>query len=422
MLDSLTHTALPISSTSVSDVQKWRAMFPALHQLINGKPLVYFDNAATTHKPQSVIDSVNEFYSNDNSNVHRGVHTLSQRATAKFENVRELVRKFVNANEVGEIIFTKGTTDAINTVADSFGNEFIGKGDEIVLSGMEHHSNIVPWQLLAKRTGAIIKVIPVLDDGSLDIEAYSNLLSERTKIIGITHLSNALGTINPIKRMAEMAHSVGAKVLVDSAQSIAHIVVDVQELDIDFLCFSGHKIYAPTGIGVLYGRKELLNAMPPYQGGGDMILSVSFENTVYNALPYKFEAGTPNIAGAIGLGKAIEFVQEIGIDTIANYEHELLDYATKRIQELPKVRIIGTAQSKASVLSFVIDGIHPHDVGSLLDRDGIAIRAGHHCAQPVMKRFGIPASNRASFAFYNTVAEIDVFIESLKSVISMFAH
>lgn len=421
MFDSLTHTASATSFSSL-DVMKLRALFPALHQYINGKPLVYFDNAATTHKPQSVIDSLSEFYSRDNSNVHRGVHTLSQRATTQFENARELIREYINAKEVEEIIFTKGTTDAINVVAGSYGEEFIGKDDEILLSGMEHHSNIVPWQLLAKRKGANIKVIPVLDDGSLDLEAYSNLLTARTKIVGVTHLSNALGTINPIKQMSEMAHAVGAKMLVDSAQSIAHTLVDVQELDIDFLCFSGHKIYAPTGIGVLYGKKDLLNTMPPYQGGGDMILSVSFENTVYNTLPYKFEAGTPNIAGAIGLGKAIEFVREVGVENIASYEHELLSYATKRIQELPSIRIIGTAENKASVLSFVIEGIHPHDVGSLLDRDGIAIRAGHHCAQPVMKRFGIPASNRASFAFYNTMEEIDVFIDSLKSVISMFAH
>lgn len=402
------------------NVQSIREDFPILSTMVYDKPLVYFDNAATTHKPRRVIEAIESFYTNSNSNVHRGVHLLSQHATNLYENARAVVKNYIHAASLEEIIFTRGTTEGINLVAHSFAARFLQPGDEIILSGMEHHSNIVPWQLAAERYGLLIKVIPIKDNGELDFDAYKQLLTPKTKLVGIVHISNALGTINPVREMISLAHECGAKVLVDGAQAIAHTQVDVQALDCDFYVFSGHKLYAPTGIGVLYGKKELLNAMPPYQGGGDMILSVSFEKTVYNELPAKFEAGTPHIAGAIGLASAIEYLSELGLEPVAAYEQELLDYATQLIAGIDEVRIIGQAPQKASVLSFTLKDIHPHDVGSLLDREGIAIRAGHHCAQPVMKRFGVPATNRASFAFYNTTEEIDHLAEALKKIILLF--
>jgi cysteine desulfurase/selenocysteine lyase len=401
------------------DVARIRADFPILRQMINGNPLVYFDNAATSQKPDVVIEGLKRYYETENSNIHRGVHYLSELATRDYEEARSKIRRFINAAEIGEVIFTRGATEGINLVASSYGRKFVKRGDEIIISALEHHSNIVPWQLLAEEVGAKLNVIPMNDDGELIIEEYIRLLNSRTKLVAVAHVSNALGTVNPVKRIIEMAHSYDVPVLLDGAQAAPHIKLDVRDLDCDFYAFSGHKLCGPTGIGVLYGKSDWLNAMPPYQGGGDMIASVSFEKTTFNSLPYKFEAGTPHIAGGIGLGIAIDYLTSIGIDRIAAHEHELLDYATEALTSIPRVKIIGTAREKASVLSFTIDSIHPHDIGTILDQEGIAIRAGHHCAQPVMKRFGVPATARASFALFNTKSEIDVLVDGINRVIEV---
>lgn len=402
------------------NVYKIREDFPILQRKVWDKPLIYFDNAATTQKPKQVIKTIESFYKNLNSNIHRGVHYLSQASTTEYECARKIVKVFINAKYEEEIIFTRGATEAINLVAHSYGSVNLRPGDEVLITFMEHHSNIVPWQIICERTGAKLKVVPIDDNGEIIIDEFEKLLSDRTKIVSVVHVSNSLGTVNPIEYIISRSHEVGAVVLIDGAQSIQHIPIDVQKLDCDFFAFSGHKIYAPTGIGVLYGKRSLLEAMPPYQGGGDMILSVSFEKTIYNELPHKFEAGTPNIEGAIGLGSAIRYVQNIGLDVIYKYEKQLLDYATEQISQIPDVEIIGKARNKASLISFVVNNVHPHDIGTLLDRDGIAIRTGHHCTEPVMRRFGVPATSRASFAFYNTFEEIDVFVKSLKKIIEKF--
>jgi cysteine desulfurase / selenocysteine lyase len=393
-----------------------RHHFPLLRQSVNGKPLVYFDNAATSQKPQAVIDAMMRYYEVENSNIHRGVHYLSERATESYEGVRVKVRGFMNAADTKEIVFVRGTTEAVNLVAYSFGRAFVKAGDEILISGMEHHSNIVPWQMLCEERGAVLKVIPITDTGELEMSAVPALLTPRTRLMAVTHVSNALGTINPVKDLVRMAHEKNIPVLVDGAQAVPHMKVDVQDLDCDFYAYSAHKMFGPTGVGILYGKKKWLEQMPPYQGGGDMIKSVTFEKTIYNDLPYKFEAGTPNIGGGIGLGAAIDYLNELNMDAIRQFEHELLVYATERILTVPGVRIIGTAKEKAGVLSFVMEGIHPHDIGTILDVEGVAIRTGHHCAQPVMKRFGVPATARASFAFYNTKEEVDAFIKALYKV------
>jgi cysteine desulfurase/selenocysteine lyase len=403
------------------DVEKIREDFPVLKQKIHGKPLVYLDNAATSQKPQSVIDAIVKFYTVDCANIHRGVHELSQRSTAAYEETRSKTKRFLNARSKSEIIFVRGTTEGINLVTYSWGRGNIREGDEIIIAGLEHHSNIVPWQILCEEKGAKLRVIPIDDRGELILEEYEKLLGPRTRMVAIGHVSNALGTINPVRQIVEMAHRAGALTLVDGAQAVPHMKVDVQALDADFYAFSGHKLFGPTGIGVLYGRTKLLNAMPPYQGGGDMIRTVTFEKTTYNDLPYKFEAGTPDIAGGIGLGAALDYVAHIGIDKIAAYEHELLLYGTEALSLIPGLRIIGTAREKAAVLSFVIEGIHPHDIGTVLDRQGIAVRTGHHCAQPVMDRYQVPATTRASLAFYNTTAEIDALTDGLKKVKEIFS-
>lgn len=401
------------------DINKIRADFPILQQNIYGKPLVYFDNAATNQKPQCVIDTLVEYYKSENSNIHRGVHYLSQKATIAFENARETVKAFINANSSSEIIFTRGTTESINLVAQSFGKKFIKEGDEVIISAMEHHSNIVPWQMICEEKRALLKVIPFFENGELDINAFENLISEKTRIIAITHVSNALGTINPIKEIIQKAHSKNIPVLIDGAQGIAHSKVDVQELDCDFYCFSGHKIYAPMGIGVLYGKEELLNQMPPYHGGGEMIKTVTFEKTTYNDLPFKFEAGTPNVGDVLGLEKALQYINEIGIDKIAEYEDVLLNYATEKLAEIEGIRFFGTAKHKSAVISFLIGNIHPFDAGTIIDRHGVAVRTGHHCAQPLMDYYKIPGTIRASFAFYNTKEEIDVLITAVKKAKQM---
>ena len=402
------------------DVARIREDFPVLHQMVNGKPLVYLDNAATTQKPQAVIDALVRYYSTDNSNVHRGVHTLSQRATEDYDSGRSKARQFLNAASDEEIIFVKGTTDGINLVAHSYARQHLGEGDEIIISTMEHHSNIIPWQVLCQEKGAHLRVIPISDAGELLMDEYESLLSSRTKLVAITHVSNVLGTVNPIKQIVEMAHSQGVPVLVDGAQATPHMPVDVQKLGCDFYVFSGHKIYGPTGIGVLYGKAEVLEAMPPYQLGSDMIKSVTFERTVYNDLPYKFEAGTPNIAGVIGMGAAIDYLTEIGMDRIDNYEHGLLEYGTECLSGIDGVKIVGNAPGKASVLSFVMDCAHPHDIGTILDTEGVAIRTGHHCAQPLMNRYGVPATARASLSFYNTRDEVDLLVKAIDRVIEVF--
>ena len=402
------------------DVEAVRRDFPALHQTVHRRPLVYLDNAATTQKPAPVIDAVARFYSRDNANVHRGVHTLSERATEAYEQARRKVQRFIGAARAEEIIFVRGATEGINLVAQSFVRPRVGPGDEIVLSTMEHHSNIVPWQLLCEQVGARLSVVPIDDAGQLDVEAYVRLLGPQTKIMAITHVSNALGTVNPVGRLIELAHRQGVPVLVDAAQAVPHMAVNVVALDCDFLVFSGHKVFGPTGIGVLYGKRRWLEGMPPYQGGGDMIRSVTFEKTTFNDVPYKFEAGTPNIAGVVGLGAAIDYVHSVGLDRIAAYEHELLAYATDALESIPGVRLVGTAEEKTSVLSFLVDGVHPHDIGTLLDGEGIAIRAGHHCAQPVMARFGVAATARASLAFYNTRSEIDALGAGVRKAIGVF--
>ncbi len=396
-----------------------RHHFPLLRQRVNGKALVYFDNAATSQKPQVVIDAIMRYYQEENSNVHRGVHTLSEKATEAYEGVRAKVQEFIHAASPREIIFVRGTTEAINLVAASYGRKAVGKGDEVLISAMEHHSNIVPWQILCQERGAQLRVIPMNDAGELMLPDYERLLGARTRIVALTHVSNSLGTINPVREMIAMAHRRGIPVLLDGAQAVPHMEVNLRDLDCDFYAFSAHKMFGPTGIGILYGKEALLDEMPPYQSGGDMIKSVTFEKTVYNDLPHKFEAGTPSIAGAVGLGAAIDYLRQIGIDGVAAFEHELLAYATERVSEIPRLRIIGTARDKASVLSFVIEGIHPHDIGTILDDEGIAIRTGHHCAQPVMQRFGIPATARASFAFYNTKEEVEVLVKALHKVINV---
>ena len=402
------------------DVAAIRKDFPILNRQVNGKPLVFLDSAASSQMPQAVIDRLVQYQTTEHANVHRGVHTLSQEATTAYEGVRRKVRNLIGAKEDREIIYTRGTTEAINLVMHGYGRPFIKEGDEIILSALEHHANIVPWQMLCQEKGCVIRVIPCDDRGVLDMEAYKALLNERTKFVGVTHVSNALGTINPVAEIIRLAHERGVPVLVDGAQGAPHMKVNVQELDADFYTFSGHKMCGPTGIGILYGKAELLEKMQPWQGGGDMILSVSFEKTTYNTIPHKFEAGTPPIAAAIALGAAIDYLQGIGLDRIAAYEHELLAYATERVSALPGVRIIGTAPEKAAVLSFVIDGVHPHDIGTILDQEGIAVRAGHHCAQPVMQRMGVPATARASFAFYNTKEEVDALVDGIKTVQEIF--
>ena len=409
------------SATSAFDVARIREDFPVLNQMVNGKPLVYLDNAATSQKPQSVIDTLVHYYTADNSNVHRGVHTLSQRATEDYDAARSKARQFLNAASDQEIIFVKGTTDGINLVAHSYGRQHLGPGDEIIISTMEHHSNIIPWQVLCQEKGAHLRVIPINDAGELLFDEYERLLTPRTKLVSITHVSNVLGTVNPIEQIVEMAHSRGVPVLVDGAQAAPHMAVDVRKLDCDFYVFSGHKVCGPTGIGVLYGKSDLLEAMPPYQLGSEMIKSVTFERTIYNDLPYKFEPGTPHIAGAIGLGAAISYISDIGMDRIFAYESELLRYGTERLSDIGGLTLIGTAAKKGSVLSFVMDGVHPHDIGTILDSEGIAIRTGHHCAQPLMERFGVPATARASMAFYNTKEEIDVLVKGIDRVIEVFS-
>jgi cysteine desulfurase/selenocysteine lyase len=396
-----------------------RHHFPLLRQRVNGKPLVYFDNAATSQKPQIVIDTIMRYYMEENSNIHRGVHYLSERATQAYEGVRTKVQHFINARNTREIIFVRGTTEAVNLVAYSYGRTNVGQGDEVVISAMEHHSNIVPWQILCSEKGATLRVIPMNDAGELLVDEYEKMLNERTKIVSVVHVSNALGTINPVKQMVAMAHARGIPVMVDGAQAVPHMKVDVRDLECDFYAFSSHKMFGPTGIGVLYGRESLLEAMPPYQGGGDMIKSVTFEKTIYNDLPHKFEAGTPSIASGMGLGAAVEYINQINLDAVAAFEHDLLVYATAALLKIPRVRIIGRAKEKAAVLSFVIDGIHPHDIGTVLDLEGVAIRTGHHCAQPVMQRFGIPATARASFAFYNTKEEVDILAKGIEKVIEV---
>ncbi len=402
------------------DVGRIREDFPILKQEVHGCPLVYLDNAATSQKPQVVIDAITRYYAEQNANVHRGVHYLSQLATREYEDARIKIQRFINAAESHEIIYTRGATESINLVSQSYGRKFVHEGDEIIISTLEHHSNIVPWQLLCEQTGAKLRVIPINDNGELLMDEFAQMLNSRVKMVAVAHLSNALGTINPVKRIIELAHSRDIPVLLDGAQAAPHLKVDVRDLDCDFYAFSGHKMCGPTGIGVLYGKSHWLESMPPVYGGGDMIALVTFEKTTYNTLPYKFEAGTPNIEGAIGLGVAIEYLNGVGLDRIAAYEHELLEYATEIIGAIPGVKIIGMAREKASVLSFTVDGIHPHDVGTILDQEGIAIRAGHHCAQPVMKRFDVPATARASLAFYNTKEEIDALAEGIQRTIEVF--
>jgi cysteine desulfurase / selenocysteine lyase len=403
------------------DVDRIREDFPVLKQTIHGKPLVYLDSAATAQKPFAVIEALRKFYEVDCANIHRGVHELSQRSTTAYEATRAKMKRFLNARSKSELIFVRGTTEGINLVASSWGHKNVREGDEIIISGMEHHSNIVPWQILCEATGATLRVIPIDDRGELVMEAYEKLLGPRTKMVAVPHISNALGTINPIGEIIAMAHRAGALALVDGAQAAPHTKVDVQALDADFYALSGHKMVGPTGIGILYGKSKLLNAMPPYQGGGDMIKTVTFEKTTYADLPYKLEAGTPNIAGGIGLGAAADYLSRIGLDRIAAYEHELLVYGTQALEQIPGLRMIGTAREKAAVLSFVIEGIHPHDIGTVLDRLGIAVRTGHHCAQPVMDRFGVPATTRASLAFYNTTSEIDALAAGLRKVKEIFS-
>jgi len=408
------------NQTEGFDVEKIREDFPILHQEVNGKPLVYLDNAATSQKPKSVIDSIEKYYRGYNSNIHRGVHTLSENATEAYESARIKVRDFIHANSTKEIVFVRGATEAINLVAQSFGRNTLGSEDEIIITELEHHANIVPWQLLSQQTGAKLKYVPINDNGELVESEYKKLLNEKTRIVAVGHISNALGTINPIENMINLAHEYGAKVLIDGAQATSHTSVDVKKLDCDFYVFSGHKLFGPTGIGVLYGKEDLLEKMPPYQGGGDMIKMVTMKETQYNELPHKFEAGTPNISGVIGLGAAIDYVNKIGLENIGNHEKQLLDYANQMASEINELKFIGTAKNKTSILSFTLDGIHPHDVGTILNNEGIAIRTGHHCAMPVMEYFQIPATSRASFSFYNTHAEVDVLIEGINKCSKVF--
>jgi cysteine desulfurase/selenocysteine lyase len=409
-----------LSLPRVLDVERVRKDFPILGTKVHGKPLVYLDNAATGQKPAAVIDRITEYYQNENSNVHRGVHHLSETATAAYEGAREKVRTFINAKSLREVIFTRGTTESINIASIAWGRANLKGGDEIVISTIEHHSNIVPWQILATQTGAKLRVIPVDDRGQLLVDEYERMLGERTRIVAVNHISNALGTINPVKEMVAMARARGITTLVDGAQAVPHMKVDVQDIGADFYAFSGHKMFGPTGIGVLWGRESVLQAMPPFLAGGDMILSVTFEKTIYNELPYRLEAGTPNIAGAIGLGAAIDYLESIGMDSIEAHETEMLAYATARLEEVPGLRFIGTAERKASVISFVLDCAHPHDIGTVVDQEGVAIRTGHHCAQPAMIRFGVPATARASLALYNTTKDVDALVRALQKVVEVF--
>jgi cysteine desulfurase/selenocysteine lyase len=420
-----TLTGIPVEPHTVApatpfDVERAREDFPILRSKVRGKRLVYLDNAATSQKPQSVIDAVARFYTSENANIHRGVHYLSERATVAYDEVRDKVTGFINAPSSRSVIFTRGTTEGINLVAQSYGRTFLKPGDEILITSMEHHSNIVPWQLLCQQTGAVLRAAGMNDRGELDLESFEAQLNERTRLVALVHVSNALGTINPIKRLIKMAHAIGAPVLIDGAQAVPHLAVDVQDLDCDFFVFSGHKVFGPTGVGVLYGRESLLERMPPYQGGGDMIASVTIEASTWAPLPAKFEAGTPMIAEVIGLGAALQYLSELGVQRLIPWEQQLLTYATERLSTIPGLRLIGTAARKASVLGFTLDGVHPHDIGTVLDDEGIAIRAGHHCAQPVMRHFGVPATARASFAFYNTLEEVDTLATTVARVRGMF--
>jgi cysteine desulfurase/selenocysteine lyase len=408
-MNALTNTRL--------DIEKIRTQFPVLHQQVNGKPLIYLDNAATNQKPKRVIDALTKYYEKDNANIHRGIHTLAERATKAYEETRHAMQQFINARHVEEIIFTRGVTESINLVAATYGRAFLKEGDEVIVSGLEHHSNIVPWQMICEEKKAVLKVIPITDIGEMDLDAFQKLLSSRTRIVSVNHASNSLGTINPIKEIIEAAHQYGAVVLIDGAQASAHLPIDVQELNCDFYCISSHKMYGPTGTGILYGKKELLEKMPPYMGGGEMIKEVTFAKTTYNDLPYKFEAGTPNIADVIALREAILFIDEIGKENIAAHESELLQYTTKKLSVIPSVRLVGTAREKVSVQSFVIEGIHHFDIGQMLDARGIAVRTGHHCTQPLMDRFGIEGTVRASFSVYNTKEEVDHLVEGIDRII-----
>lgn len=410
----------PTTQTTL-DIAQIRADFPVLNQLVNGRPLVYFDNAATTQKPRAVLDALTRYYEHDNANIHRGIHALAERSTAAFEATRRAVQSFLNAREAEEIIFTYGTTDGINLVAKTYGRTYLGPGDEIIISTLEHHSNIVPWQMLCEERGCVLNVIPINDAGELLMDEYEKLLTERTRLVSVVHVSNALGTINPVKDIIEKAHAVGAVVLIDGAQATSHIDIDVQALDCDFYVFSAHKLFGPTGMGVLYGKRALLEAMPPFRGGGEMIKEVTFEKTTYNDIPYKFEAGTPNIADVIAVRNALEYVDSLGKDNIAAYEHELLAYATDALQSIDGLRIVGQAKEKISVISFVIDGIHHEDTGVILDQQGIAVRTGHHCTQPLMRRLGLAGTTRASFSVYNTTDEIDRLVKGLHRVKTMMA-
>lgn len=404
----------------IFNVAQVRKDFPNLHILVHGRPLVYLDNAATTFKPQTVIDAIEKHYKTETANVHRGVHYLSEKATAEFEGARDKIKNFIHAKQSCEVIFTRGTTESINLVAHSYGRHFLKEGDEIIISEMEHHSNIVPWQMLCEEKGCKLKIIPFNDAGELLFDEFKKLLNSQTKLVSVVYVSNSLGTINPVKEIITEAHKLHVPVLIDAAQAVTYHSIDVQELDCDFLAFSGHKLFGPTGIGVLYGKASLLNTMPPYQGGGDMISKVTFEKTTYNVLPYKFEAGTPNVADAIGLGAAIDYLQTFGLDNTLQHKKELLDYGTQALQSIPGVKIIGTAQRKTSILSFTVDGIHAHDIGTLVDNEGVAIRTGHHCNQPVMQHFHIPATSRASLAFYNTKEEIDKLVKAVYKAKKVF--
>jgi cysteine desulfurase/selenocysteine lyase len=414
------NSALAENKIEIYDVQKIRNDFPILKILVHGKPLVYLDNAATTQKPQYVIDKTNNYYEKFNANIHRGVHALSQEATEEFEGARIIVKNFINALGKNEIIFTRGTTESINLVAATYGRKYIKEGDEIIISTMEHHSNIVPWQILCEEKNAKLRVIPINDNGEIIFEEFEKMINKKTKFVSIVYVSNSLGTVNPVKKIIDLAHSYNIPVLLDAAQAVSHLNIDVQQLDCDFLAFSGHKLYGPTGIGILYGKVNYLEGMPPYQGGGDMISKVTFEKTTYNELPHKFEAGTPDIAGAIGLGAAIEYVNKIGLEKIAHHENILLEYATKAVSDLQGLRIIGTAKEKIGVLSFHFENVHPHDVGTFLDFEGVAIRTGHHCTQPLMQRYNIPATSRASFGMYNTIEEVDILVNGLKKILEVF--
>jgi len=419
-MQAMSHLAESRAPSGSFDVMRLREDFPILKLKVHGKPLVYLDNGATSQKPQAVIDALHRYYSAENSNIHRGVHYLSEQATTAYETARGKIREFINARSDKEIIYVRGTTEAINLVAQCYGRSFLKAGDEIIVSAMEHHSNIVPWQILCEQTGAKLRVIPINHEGELVMEEFRRLLNDKTKFVSITHVSNALGTIVPVKEIVALAHERGVPVMLDGAQAVPHLRVDVQDLGCDFYAFSGHKLFGPTGVGALYGRAELLEKMPPYQGGGDMISLVTFEKTHYNVLPYKFEAGTPNIAGGIGLGVAIDYLLPLDWCQLAAHEHKLLSYATAALSGIDGLRIIGTAKEKAGVLSFVLDHVHAHDVGTILDQEGVAVRAGHHCAMPVMQRFGVPATTRASFAFYNTIEEIDVLVRAIHRVRKVF--